>query len=99
MSYEPTGYQPGRPRYGEVRPDSDRKYAARERARERRATDPEYAERCRAAYRRWYYNNPARAMAMQKACKLRMKGFKELLEHQNYVVTDPAQLIITAGFE
>lgn len=72
-----TGYKPGRPRKGEVRPLSPnaekmRKYRAR-----RLERDPEWRIELAAKQRAWYHKNHERAIEIQRGVAQRAKAWKQ----------------------
>lgn len=99
MAYKPTGYPPGRPRKGEVRPDTPKKAAARA-YYERNKSDEEFLERRREAVREWYWRDPEHALALSRASKIRMSTLNTVIEqHGNFTVEEPKKLRIRLSFQ
>lgn len=58
MARKPTGYGPGRPRKGEIRPPSPTAVSAKKSRDKKIAADPEGARKIQAErYRKWYYSD------------------------------------------
>jgi len=76
MTYVKTGYKPGRPRKGEMRPLTPaRRY--RLDWYEKNSKDPEFLEKRAAAQRAWYWNNVKRARALKRDYAKRKKAWEK----------------------
>jgi len=88
MAYAPTGYKPGRPRKGEIRPETPGGKAAAE----WRAKNHDRAlELGRAQNERFREQNPWRWAEIQRAVTLRRKGWGKT----TLAVTDEGDIRIT----
>lgn len=77
MTYVPTGYKPGRPRKGEVRPASPNAIAMAEYRARRKLRDPTWLAKLAADQRRWYHANLERGREISRGVALRKKRWAE----------------------
>lgn len=75
-SYKPTGYRPGRPRKGEIRPVSPGAVVQHEYRAQRILNDPDYLALCAVKAAIWRENNLDRAKEINRGTHHRAKSWK-----------------------
>lgn len=75
--YKPTGYKPGRPRAGEVRPPNKHARAMALYRKRRLEREPEWLDQLAERQRALYWKNPEKAREQTAASAKRMRAWKK----------------------
>lgn len=98
MSYQPTGYKPGRPRKGEIRPPSPNAIAVAEYRKRRHERDPEWSTKLAEYQANWVANNQDRSREIARDSNRRRKSW-EKFENQPDEMVETMKRSLSKAFD
>ena len=100
MSYKPTGYKPGRPRMGEMRPSNPNAEACKRYYHDRCDRDPFYKAQLAEKALNWRNENPERAREIERGVARRKREWDKAIaaEIESQVIGTDDDIIVIEAF-